>query len=90
MSEFALVKARREIDAVDRELLGAVNRRLELVATLHEHKAANDLPLRDPGREDSMIAALQEENPGPLSDAGVDALFRFVLDLIRKEIHGEP
>ncbi len=35
-----------------------------------------------------MIAALQEENSGPLSDAGVDALFRFVLDLIRKEIHG--
>ena len=81
-------EARIAIDAVDRELLGAVNRRLELVRALHEHKVANGLPLRDPGREDEMIAALQEENPGPLSAEGVDALFRFVLDLIRKEIHG--
>jgi chorismate mutase len=89
VSEVALVKARREIDAVDRELLGAVNRRLELVAALHELKVASGLPLRDPGREGSMIAALQEENPGPLSAEGVDELFRFVLDLIREEIHGE-
>ena len=35
-----------------------------------------------------MIAGLQEANAGPLSAEGVDALFRFVLDLIRKEIHG--
>jgi chorismate mutase len=90
VTDVAVVKARREIDAVDRELLGAVNRRFELVAALHEHKLANELPLRDPGREDSMIAALREENPGPLSDEGVEALFHFVLDLIRKEIHGEP
>jgi len=86
--DVALVKARREIDAVDRELLGAVNRRLELVAALHEHKVSNELPLRDRGREDSMIAALRDENPGPLSGEGVEALFHFVLDLIRKEIHG--
>jgi chorismate mutase len=88
VSDVFLVKTRIAIDAVDRELLGAVNRRLELVAALHEHKVANGLPLRDPGREDTMIAALQEENPGPLSDEGAGALFRFVLDLIRKETHG--
>jgi chorismate mutase/prephenate dehydratase len=88
MSDLVLAKARIAIDAVDRELLGAVNRRLELVGSLHEHKVETGLPLRDAGREDGMIAALQEENPGPLSDAAVDRLFRFVLDLIREEIHG--
>jgi len=83
-----VAKARIEIDAVDLELLGAVNRRLELVRALHEHKRATGMPLRDAGREDAMIANLQEANAGPLSDAGVDRLFRFVLDLIRTELHG--
>ena len=88
MTDAVLSEARVAIDAVDRELLGAVNRRLELVRSLHEHKVASGLPLRDAGREDAMIAALQAENPGPLSNGGVDRLFRSVLDLIRTEIHG--
>jgi chorismate mutase len=88
MSE-VLNAARAEIDAADMEILGAVNRRIALVRTLHEHKVANDLPLRDPGREESMLADLRAANNGPLSSEGVDGLFRFVLDLTRKEIHGE-
>jgi chorismate mutase len=84
-----LREARVAIDATDVELLALVNRRLELVRSLHEHKVAAGLPLRDPGREESMIAGLQEANGGPLSAGGVDALFRFVLELIRREIHGE-
>jgi chorismate mutase / prephenate dehydratase len=84
-----LSEAREAIDKVDRELLAAVNRRIELVRGLHEHKVASGIPLRDPGREDSMLASLRDANPGPLSDAGVDELFHHVLDLTRREIHGE-
>ena len=87
MSE-VLSEARAAIDDADRELLALVNRRLELVRTLHEHKQTAGLPLRDPGREEAMISSLQDANSGPLSAEGVDVLFRFVLDLIRKEIHG--
>jgi chorismate mutase len=79
---------REEITAVDLELLDAINRRLELVRQLHEYKAAEGLPLRDPGREESLVRELQEHNAGPLSDGGVDALFHFVLDLTRTELHG--
>ena len=88
MTDAVLSEARTAIDQADRELLALVNRRLELVRTLHEHKLAAGLPLRDPGREESMIAGLQQANEGPLSDEGVESLFRFVLDLIRPEIHG--
>ncbi|HWE80033.1 MAG TPA: chorismate mutase [Gaiellaceae bacterium] len=84
----ALSDARAEIDRLDRELLGVVNRRLEIVRGLHEHKLANDLPLRDPGREESMVGELQAANGGPLSAEGVADLFHHVLDLIRREIHG--
>jgi chorismate mutase len=88
MTDAVLTEARAAIDAADRELLAVVNRRLELVRTLHDHKQTTGLPLRDAGREDAMVASLQQANEGTLSDEGVDRLFRFVLDLIRKEIHG--
>jgi chorismate mutase / prephenate dehydratase len=81
--------AREAIDAVDRELLQAMNRRIELVRALHEHKVANGIPLHDTGREESLLSALRGANGGPLSDDGVDELFAFVLDLTRKEVHGE-
>jgi chorismate mutase/prephenate dehydratase len=89
VTDAVLADARVAIDAADRELLAVVNRRLAVVRTLHEHKKAAGLPLRDASREDEMIASLQAANGGPLSDAGVERLFRFLLDLIRAEIHGE-
>jgi chorismate mutase len=84
-----IAEARAEIDRVDHDLLAAVNRRIDLVRALHEHKVVNGVPLRDPGREETMLAGLRDANHGPLSDAGVDEFFRHVLDLTRREIHGE-
>jgi chorismate mutase / prephenate dehydratase len=89
-AELELAEAREQIDAVDRGLLAGINRRIELVRRLHEHKVATGLPLRDPGREETMVAALQEANDGPLSPEGVDQLVHFVLELTRREIYGEP
>jgi chorismate mutase / prephenate dehydratase len=84
-----LAEAREQIDAVDRGLLAGINRRIELVRELHEHKAATGMPLRDPGREEAMVLELQAANTGPLSPDGVEQLVGFVLDLTRREIHGE-
>lgn len=80
--------AREEIDAVDRELLAMLNRRLELVKRLHQHKIANGIPIRDLDREESMLTRLQEANPGPFTAEAVAELFRHVIDLTRREIHG--
>jgi chorismate mutase len=79
---------RDRIGACDRELLAAVNKRLELVRELHEYKRAEGIPLLDPEREQQLVVELQAANAGPLSSEGVAALFRFVLDLTRREIHG--
>jgi chorismate mutase / prephenate dehydratase len=79
---------RDQISAADRELLAAINRRVELVRALHEYKRAEGIPLIDPAREEQLIVELQAANAGPLSDQGVADLFRHVLDLTRKEIHG--
>ena len=83
-----LVDYREQITAVDLGLLEAVNRRLELVRRLHEYKAGEGLPLRDPAREEALVRELQQHNAGPLSDDGVATLFRQVLDLTRTELHG--
>jgi chorismate mutase len=84
-----VTETREEITEIDVELLAAINRRLELVRALHEHKIANGMPLRDPGREEEMLELLERANEGPLSSAGVADLLHFVLDLTRRELHGE-
>jgi chorismate mutase len=84
----SITEYRENIAAADRDLLAAINRRLELVRELHEHKRAEGIPLRDPTREEQLVVELQAANAGPLSSAGVAELFRHVLDLTRKEIHG--
>jgi chorismate mutase len=83
-----IAEYREKIAAADRDLLAAINRRLELVRALHEHKHTEGIPLRDPAREEQLVVELQAANDGPLSAAGVAELFRHVLDLTRKEIHG--
>ena len=84
----SVAEYREKIAAADRDLLAAINRRLELVRALHEHKRAEGIPLRDPEREQQLVVELQAANGGPLSSAGVAELFRHVLDLTRKELHG--
>ena len=79
---------REKISEADRELLAAINKRIELVRALHEHKRAEGIPLSDPERELQLVVELQAANKGPLSSAGVASLFRHVLDLTHKEIHG--
>jgi chorismate mutase/prephenate dehydratase len=83
-----LVDFRSRISEADRELLAAMNKRIELVRALHEFKRTEGIPLIDPEREQQLIVELQAANPGPLSSEGVAALFRRVLDLTREEIHG--
>lgn len=83
-----VIEFREQITAVDRKLLAAMNERLALVRALHEHKRSEGIPLRDPAREEQLVVELQAANGGPLSPAGVAELFRHVLDLTRKEIHG--
>ena len=79
---------RARIGEVDRELLAAINKRIELVRALHDHKRAEGIPLIDPAREQQLVVELQAGNAGPLSDQGVAELFRHVLELTRKELHG--
>jgi chorismate mutase len=81
-----LGELRSEITAADLEILRAVNRRLELVRRLMKHKAAHGYDFLDKGREEALLAELEEANDGPLSTAGLRALHAALLDLTKREL----
>ena len=74
------------IAASDREVVEAVNRRLELVARLWEHKRGAGIDVVDPDRERTLLAELAAANAGPLTDDGLRELVQALLDLTKREL----
>jgi chorismate mutase len=77
---------REEITSTDLEIVNAVNRRIELVRRLREHKAAMGYDFFDKGREEALLAELERENGGPLSADGLRELHAELLDLTKREL----
>jgi len=77
---------RAEITSTDHEIVSAVNRRLELVRRLKEHKAAMGYDFLDKGREEELLAELERKNGGPLSPEGIRELHAGLLDLTKREL----
>jgi chorismate mutase len=76
---------REQITAIDLAILDAINRRIELVASLHAHKRAQGYQTVDPDREQALIAHLRELNPGPISAEALTRLERLILELCTSE-----
>jgi chorismate mutase/prephenate dehydratase len=77
---------RDQIAANDLSLLEAVNRRVELVRLLKEHKDARGLDFVDQTQEERLLDRLAAANRGPLSEEAVRELYRTLLELTKKEI----
>ena len=80
-----LTQLRDRISAVDRELVAALNRRLELVQRVQELKRESGSPAIDAGREAEQLETLTSENTGPLSTAALTSVFAAVLDVMKQE-----
>jgi chorismate mutase/prephenate dehydratase len=76
---------REQIAATDLELLATVNRRVDLVRRLKEHKATAGLDFVDRAQEERLVDRLAEANPGPLSEEGLRALYQSLLELVKRE-----
>lgn len=79
---------RDEISAVDRSIVEAINRRVELVRRLKEYKASQGWEFVDRAREDQMVAALAEANAGPLSGESLREIYAHLLELTKREVIG--
>ena len=80
---------RDQISDNDRKLVGAINKRLELVARLKAYKDSRGLEFVDTAREEWMLQDLQRANRGPLSADGLRMIYAEVLALTKSEVTEE-
>lgn len=83
MSTKSLAQLRTEIDAVDRELLAALNRRAQLAGEVGEIKRLEGSAVYRPEREAQVIRQLQSVNTGPLKDGNISHIWREVMSACR-------
>ena len=74
---------RRDIDAVDNELLALFNRRAALSLEVGRLKAGTEAAIFDPRRETELLDALASRNPGPLPEEHLRAVWREILSSSR-------
>jgi chorismate mutase len=79
---------RAQIAERDREIVSAVNARLQLVRRLKAHKEAQGGGFLDIPQEQRIHRQLEKFNPGPLSDKGLHELVGEILDLMKRELRG--
>ena len=82
-SKEALAALRRKLDAIDREVLAAINRRAEVAQAIGQAKQSQKQCIFDPRREAEVLDRLAADNRGPLTDESVRAIFREVISAAR-------
>ncbi len=86
MTDPVLADLRRQISEIDRSIVEAFNRRLEVVAKIKRHKDEHGLAFVDPDREAAMLEQQTSENRGPLTNEGLRALYAELLALTKREV----
>jgi chorismate mutase/prephenate dehydratase len=79
----ALLALRQRIDALDRELLALLNRRMQVVVEVGELKKHEGSPVFRPEREAQVIDGLKAINPGPLMNDCVAPIWREIMSASR-------
>ena len=81
MSDTRIAELRREIDALDDQLLAAANRRAALAREIGALKGG--APAYRPEREAEILRRMAGANPGPLPAEAVSGIFRVVISACR-------
>ena len=83
--DLRLTELRERISAIDREIVGAVGRRVALVEEIKAYKDSRGIGFLDPDRERRMLEELLAVR-GRLSPETVEELLRTLLDLTKREV----
>jgi chorismate mutase len=84
----SLDELREQVSEIDRELVEAINRRLELVTQIWALKSEHGLDEVDPDRERWLHEHLAASNRGPLSAEGLNEIYAEILALTKRELRG--
>lgn len=79
----ALLALRQRIDALDRELLALLNRRMQVVVEVGELKKHEGSPVFRPEREAQVIDGLKALNTGPLKSECIAPIWREIMSASR-------
>ncbi len=71
-----LASLRRQLDRLDQDILSLMNERASLALQIGPAKQADGQVVYDPGREAEVLQRMVDRNPGPLSGASVEAVYR--------------
>ncbi len=75
---------RRQIDALDAELLRLLNQRAAIACEIASIKVASGLPAYDGNRERQVLARVLEKNTGPLDEQSVTDIFSGIIRETRR------
>ncbi len=78
-----LSAVRREIDAIDEEILDLLNRRARVSRRVGRIKAGGSGQVFKPGREEKLLEKLGRLNQGPLPDEHMRAIYREIISSSR-------
>ena len=81
--EAELERLRREIDAIDLQLLELLNQRAQRALAIARCKEELDLPVFVPQREAQVLQGLERTNRGPLSPESLEGIFRSIMAACR-------
>ena len=75
---------RRQIDALDAELLRLLNQRAAIACEIASIKLASGLPAYDGNRERQVLARVVEKNTGPLDQQSITDIFAGIIRETRR------
>jgi chorismate mutase/prephenate dehydratase len=75
---------RAEIDALDREIVGLLNRRARLALQIGKTKAQGGRPIIDAEREREVLVRVAMANDGPFPQDALLALYRQLMETITR------
>jgi chorismate mutase len=74
---------RQKIDELDEQIVVLISKRAEAAKAIGELKRVVELPVYEPGREQTVFSHVKAVNPGPLDDAELLHVYERIIDVMR-------
>lgn len=74
---------RKQIDAIDRQVVELLNARATLAMEIGKAKAAEGMPVYDPQREEEIMQHVTASQQGPMTPQAMRRVFERIIDEIR-------
>ena len=74
---------RKDIDALDNQLVSLLNKRAEAALAIGKIKRRNNQPVKVPEREKTVIARVTAMNGGPLPNTSIQSIYEAIMAQMR-------